>query len=425
MAEAGGCFYLTIAFGKHLFYNVYMDAVEKLGLLSAGACDEVAEEAYLSQPMLRQLPQCGSSLDEKATHSPFCKVRNSQDIPVVHSSLPGGGTITLLKTLQTSVCENDCYYCCFRRGRDFQRTTLTPDEMATAFMQLYRSRRVEGLFLSSGVAGGGIRTQDRLIATAEILRNKLGFRGYIHLKIMPGCERDQVLRGMQLADRVSINLEAPNTERLSRLAPAKVFLEQLLQPLIWVDQIRKDLPSQLGWKGRWPSTTTQFVVGAVGESDLELLTTTAYLHSQVHLARAYYSGFSPVKDTPLENQTRINPWRQNRLYQASFLLRDYGFDLEELPFVQEGNLPLGTDPKLAWAQLNLGEKPVDVNKAEMRDLLRVPGIGPKTAQAILDARCTGRLRQIGDLRRLGVATNRAAPFILLDGFRPARQMALF
>ena len=402
-----------------------MDAVDKLGILSAGACDEVAEEAHLAQPSLGQLPQCGSSPAEQAMHGPTCQTGIYQDIPVVRSSLPGGGTITLLKTLQTSVCENDCYYCCFRRGRDFQRTTLTPDEMAAAFMQLYRSRRVEGLFLSSGVAGGGMRTQDRLIATAEILRRKLGFRGYIHLKIMPGAERDQVLRSMQLADRVSINLEAPNTERLLRLAPAKVFLEQLLQPLQWVDQIRKELPPQRGWKGHWPSTTTQFVVGAVGESDLELLTTTAYLHSQVHLARAYYSGFSPVKGTPLEDHPPINPWRQNRLYQASFLLRDYGFDLEELPFAQEGNLPLGTDPKLAWAQLNLGEKPVEVNKAEMKDLLRVPGIGPKTARAILDARCLGKLSQIGDLRRLGVATNRAAPFILLDGMRPARQMSLF
>ncbi len=402
-----------------------MDPLDRLGALSAGACDEVAEEAHLAQPSLGMLPNCSASPAGRVMHGPTCQTGAYRDVPITHAKLPGGGTIKLLKTLQTSVCENDCYYCCFRRGRDFQRTTLTPDEMAAAFMMLYRGGVVEGLFLSSGVAGGGVRTQDRLIATAEILRHKLGFRGYIHLKIMPGAERDQVLRGMQLADRVSVNLEAPNTERLSKLAPAKMFIEQLLQPLQWVEEMRKELPPQRGWKGRWPSTTTQFVVGAVDESDLELLTTTAYLNRQVKLARAYFSGFNPVAGTPLEDHPAINPWRQNRLYQASFLLRDYGFDLEDLPFVQEGNLPLGTDPKLAWAQLNLGEKPVEVNKAEMKELLRVPGIGPKTAQAILEARRLGKLRQVGDLRRLGVATNRAAPFILLDGVRPARQMSLF
>jgi predicted DNA-binding helix-hairpin-helix protein len=297
--------------------------------------------------------------------------------------------------------------------------------MAQAFMQLYRAKVVEGLFLSSGVVGGGVRTQDKLIDTAEILRHKLGFRGYVHLKIMPGAEYDQVYRAMQLADRVSVNLEAPNTARLSKLAPRKVFMEQLLQPLQWVDQIRHKLPPQQGWNGHWPSTTTQFVVGAVGENDLELLTTTAYLNRQVHLARAYYSGFSPVKGTPLENEPAINPWRQNRLYQASFLLRDYGFDLEELPFVEDGNLPLGADPKMVWAQFNLGEQPVEVNLAEKKELMRVPGIGPKMAQAILEARRLNKFHQLNELRRLGIATNRAAPFILIDGQRPARQMPLF
>jgi predicted DNA-binding helix-hairpin-helix protein len=409
----------------------------------------VADDAHLAQPTLGPLsaffsgslpqdaagkltpfspgllPQCSPDPAERVMNVPTCQTGAYKDVPVTHAALPGGGTIALLKTLQTSVCENDCYYCCFRRGRDFQRTTLTPDEMAQAFMQLYRARVVEGLFLSSGVAGGGVHTQDRLIATAEVLRHKMGFRGYIHLKIMPGAERDQVLRAMQLADRVSVNLEAPNTDRLSKLAPHKIFMEQLLQPLQWVDQIRKQMPPQCGWKGHWPSTTTQFVVGAVGESDLELLTTTAYLHNQVHLARAYFSGFSPVRGTPLENQPAVNPWRQNRLYQASFLLRDYGFDLEELPFIDQGNLPLGADPKLAWAQLNLNEKPVEVNKAEKRDLLRVPGIGPKTAQAILEARRLGQFHQLIELRRVGVAIQRAAPFILIDGKRPARQMSLF
>jgi predicted DNA-binding helix-hairpin-helix protein len=264
-----------------------------------------------------------------------------------------------------------------------------------------------------------------LLDTADILRNKFGFRGYIHLKIMPGAEKEQVYRAMQLADRVSVNLEAPNTDRLSRLAPHKQFLEELLQPLKWVEEIRKTVPAYKGWNGRWPSSVTQFVAGGADESDLELLTTTEWLHKNVRLSRAYFSAFSPIPNTPLENKAAVNPLREHRLYQASFLLRDYGFDLEELPFVDDGNLPLASDPKLAWARQNLSERPVDINRAEKRELLRVPGIGPKGAEAILKARREGRLRELSNLRKLGVAIQRAAPFVLVNGRRSPQQMQLF
>ena len=154
---------------------------------------------------------------------------------------------------------------------------------------------------------------------------------------------------MHLADRLSINLEAPNTTRLASLAPIKQFSEELLQPLRWIDEIRRDQPSIRGWNGRWPSTTTQFVVGAVGESDVELLESTEYLFRQVHLRRPYYSAFNPITGTPFENLPAENPEREFRLYQASFLLRDYGFHMEELPFLPGGRLPLDQDPKQAWA----------------------------------------------------------------------------
>jgi predicted DNA-binding helix-hairpin-helix protein len=270
-----------------------------------------------------------------------------------------------------------------------------------------------------------VRTQDRLIAAAEILRLKMGFRGYLHLKIMPGAERDQVVRAMQLADRVSINLEAPNPNRLEQLAPHKAFHEELWRPLVWVDEIRKSQPASKGWNGRWPSTVTQFVVGGVGESDVELLSTTAHLHQHVGLRRAYFSRFSPVPNTPLENTPPENPWRQHRLYQASFLIRDYGFDLEDLSFQSSGNLPLHTDPKLAWAADNLAERPVEINQANPHELLRVPGIGPKGVQAILSARTRGRLRSEAQLKACGVQMGRAARYILLDGKRPPLQGELF
>ena len=170
---------------------------------------------------------------------------------------------------------------------------------------------------------------------------------------------------------------------------------------------------------------TRIVAGGSDESDLELLTTTDWLMKNVRLTRAYYSAFYPIRDTPMENKAAVNPLREHRLYQASFLLRDYGFDLEDMPFVQDGNLPLATDPKLAWAEQNLSGRPLEINRAERRELLRIPGIGPKGADAILRARRTGKLRDLASLKKLGVVTTRVAPFILLDGRRADRQPALF
>jgi len=283
----------------------------------------------------------------------------------------------------------------------------------------------QGIFLSSGIVGGGMRTQDQLIDTAEILRRKLGYRGYIHLKIMPGAERDQVLRAMQLADRVSVNLEAPNTYRLGLLAPGKQFTEELVRPLHWVESIRCSMPAHLGWNGRWPSSVTQFVVGGAGESDLELVSVSLQLYSQVRLGRVYYSAFNPIPDTPLENLPAASPLREHRLYQASFLLRDYGFDTEDMPFDSQGFLPLDTDPKLAWARLNLTGQPIDINKARRSDLLRIPGVGPKGVQAILSARRQRSLNDLTQLRKLGIHVDRLVPFILLNGKRPAYQQSFW
>ncbi len=389
-----------------------MDAISRLQLLSSQMSLEPAEEAGSSSPAASDPPACFTPKQKDAVY-------------IYPAQLPNGKKIKLLKTLLTSACERDCYYCPFRAGRDFRRATFKPDEFAALFMQLHQVGAAEGIFLSSGVAGGGIRTQDKLIDTAEILRGKLGYRGYLHLKIMPGAEPAQVERAMQLADRVSVNLEAPNTERLLRLAPHKQFIDELIAPLKLVEHIRRTQPSTRNWNGRWPSTTTQFVVGGADESDLELLKTTAWLNQQVGLRRAYFSAFNPVRDTPLENKEATDPLREHRLYQASFLLRDYGFELEDMPFEQSGLLPLQTDPKLAWAQQNLLESPIDVDRADRRALMRIPGVGPRTANALMSARRQQRIRDLSQLRKLGVPTARALPFILLNGRRPAQQLPLF
>lgn len=419
-----------------MFYNQNMDAEVKLQLLADNAAIEPAEDKRIDlQPAgmsADQTAACGHSPAElkraveqiRASDNSALEVKKSS-LGVHHAIMPGGKTIALLKTMLTSACERDCFYCPFRKGRDMRRATFKPDEMAKTFSELNRSRIAEGLFLSSGIAGGGVRTQDKLLDSINILRTKHQYRGYVHLKIMPGSERDQVYRAMQLSDRISINLEAPNTRRLADLAPHKIFLEELLKPLQWADEIRRTQSPFLGWNNKWPSLVTQFVVGAVGENDLEILSTTAYLIKKLRLARTYFSAFNPVRNTPLENTPAENPWREHRLYQSSFLLRDYGFDLEDMPFAQNGFLPLDVDPKIAWAQQNLADKPIEINRADRRDLLRVPGIGPKGVESILSARRKGTLRDLKDLKAIGVIANRAAPFVLLNGHRPNWQLPLW
>ena len=400
-----------------------MDALETLADLSGQMELEHAEESRSSTAGFDRTSQPSAQTEPT---KPACFTPKEKRAAFVHpAQLPNGKQVKLLKTLLSSACERDCYYCPFRAGRDFRRATFKPQEFAELFMKLNQANAAEGIFLSSGIAAGGANTQNKILDTAEILRNKFGFRGYMHLKIMPGAEKGQVRRLMQLADRVSVNLEAPNTERLKKLAPHKVFIEELLRPLKWVEEIRQAEPAHKGWNGRWPSTVTQFVAGGSGESDLELLTTTDWLMKNVRLKRAYFSAFHPIRDTPLENQAAVDPLREHRLYQASFLLRDYGFDLEEMPFLQDGNLPLPTDPKLAWAQQNLKEKPLEINKEDRRELLRIPGIGPKNADAILLARRAGKLRDLNALRKLGIVVARVAPFVLFDGKRAEQQLVMF
>ena len=378
-----------------------MNALDRLNILSSQTTLEAAED----------------------THCPQLSKRKQDAITVSQAVMPNGHMINLLKTLLTSVCEHNCYYCPFRSGRDFQRASFSPDEFARTFIALYNKKIAEGIFLSSGVVRDGILSQDKLIQTAEILRNKYHYRGYLHLKIMPGVEYSQVERSMQLADRVSINLEAPNNEKLKHLAPQKQFADELMKPLRWIDQIRKTVPNNRNWKHRWPSSVTQFVVGAVGDTDLELLTTTEYLYNQLHLTRTYYSAFNPIEDTPLENIPPTPPVRQNRLYQSSFLLRDYNFALEELPFDSSNNLPLDIDPKLAWAQMNIGADPIDIARADYYQLLRIPGIGPRSAKLIIKLRKDTKFRDIHQLSHLSVNIKRAAPFITLNGKKPAIQLS--
>ena len=397
-----------------------MDEIKKLKLSQKYMGLEEEEDASqicLSRPLSVQ--DSMSQADREMER--WIEFLKSKQI-IYKASLPGGGYSNLLKTALSTGCERNCNYCAFRSGRDFRRVLYTPDELAAMYIKLWQRKAVNGLFLSSGLLGGGVATQDRLIKTAEILREKYHYQGYLHLKIMPSCEREQVVRSMQLADRVSVNLEAPSKDFLKELAPQKEFYQELLRPLKWADEIRNSQTSWRNWKGRWASSATQFVVGPAGEKDLDLLGVSAYLLNSLHLRRTFYSAFNPVQDTPFENQIPEQFIRKVRLYQASYLLRDYKFSLEDLPFNEDRNLPLKIDPKLAWAEIHLKENPIEINKAEYEDLLRIPGIGLVGAERILASRKINHLQEIKDLQVLGIQTKRAEPYILMDGKRPQYQM---
>src|ERR1700693_522094 len=350
------------------------DTMTKLALLG----DAAAYEPVGDQPQQerRRVPYQSHSLEECITNV----------------STPTGKR-KILKAMVTTACERNCYYCPFRAGRGkMKRLTFTPDELASGLNTLQQAGKVEGMFLSSGIIKGSVTTQDKIIDTAEIVRTRYHYQGYLHLKVMPGIEYDQLYRLMQLGDRVSVNLEGPTQERLDALAPKKDFQRELLSMLQLAEQIRRTHPYE-----KLAGTVTQFVVGAVGDTDQELLSLSNRLYRHYGLTRAYYSGFSPVTQTPFENLPATDPLREHRLYQASFLLRDYGWSVEDLPFLSDGNMLLDMDPKRAWAERYLREAPIEIMKASRRQLLRVPGIGPAAADAILKARRLDRLTDLSHL----------------------------
>jgi len=296
--------------------------------------------------------------------------------------------------------------------------SLAPAQLATAFMELYRSGRVFGLFLSSAIRGGAVATMDRMLATVELLRGHHAFRGYIHLKLIPGSRSEQIEHAMALATRVSVNMETPTAAHLARIAPGKKFDEEILAPMRQV--ARAIERGQFARAGQ----TTQFVVGAAGEADREVMGAAVQGYRELKLARVYYSAMQPIAGTPVAERAPIPFEREHRLYQADFLLRSYGFSLDDIHFDDTGALPLHTDPKTLWAQKHPERFPVEINQAPMEELLRVPGIGPRSAKRLLAMRRQQRLRDVAALREAGASWNIASPFVLLDGKPAGRQLRL-
>jgi predicted DNA-binding helix-hairpin-helix protein len=271
---------------------------------------------------------------------------------------------------------------------------------------------VQGLFLSSAIPSDADDAQALIVDTAKILRRRYGYQGYMHLKILPGASDAAIEETVRLASRVSVNLEAPSADRLARIAPDKDFSRELLGTL-------QKAVRHAAAVGIPSGVTTQYVAGAAGETDAELLHTSFRLYRSLGLRRVYYSAFQPVAGTPLDGLPATPEIRERRLYQADYLVRQYGFTVDELVFSADGSLPLDRDPKLAWAAAHPEFFPLEVNTAGREELLRVPGFGPVAVGRILAARRQGRLTDSRQLSFFGVRLTKAAPFITIGGRRVA------
>lgn len=328
------------------------------------------------------------------------------------AAVPGRGSTPLFKLLYTDICTNDCAYCSNRVGRDRPRTSFTPDELARLFMELYDKRLVSGLFLSSGIGIDATRTMTEMVKTVDILRHRHDYQGYVHLKILPGASYDCVEAGSRLATRISVNMEAPTAEHLARLSSKKHIYRDIVERMHWVKNL------SAAHEGILPSgQTTQFVVGAAGETDATILTTIQGLYNEIGLRRVYFSAYRPVGDPRLAAVGATPPGREHRLYQVDWLLRVYGFSPTEIELAlgRSGNLPVGKDPKLVIANRQPWLYPLDVNTASYRELVRVPGIGPTSARRICDSRRSHAIGSVRDLGRMGVAVRRALPYIRFGG----------
>ncbi len=338
---------------------------------------------------------------------------------ICHAYTPDGRCISLLKILLTNFCLFDCAYCINRRSSNVQRARFTVDEVVTLTIEFYKRNYIEGLFLSSGIIRSPDYTMEQMMLVAKKLRREHGFAGYIHLKAIPEANPWLIEQAGLFADRLSINLELPDQKSLERLAPEKKAptitsaMGQMHERILEAKEERRRF-SPAG-------QSTQIIVGADATTDKSVLTTSASLYDRFALRRVYYSAFSPIPKASSILPAKAPPLqRENRLYQADWLLRHYGFDVEEIASGGEnGMLDLEIDPKFAWALKNRHCFPVDVNTGPREMLLRVPGLGKRAVDKIIAARRHAKLR-LSDIARLTAGLKRVAPFLITLDHRPTR-----
>ncbi len=382
--------------------------------------------------------------------------------------VPGAGNRRIFRILLTNACQYSCDYCPMRAQRSLPRHALEPEKLARLFMTAFRKGWCDGLFVTSGIPRSPVWAMDRILELVEILRVKMGYRGYLHVKALAGAEPGQVERLVRLVDRVSYNLESACSDTLATHAPEKT-LEAGLAALRTVKKAVEDAENGAGsrpgrsasdgavpGRARKPSparpsqtlsrsrdrspgsapvrsvlragATTQFVVGLGKETDRDLLTFTDRLIKEKLIHHPQFSAFRPIRETPMSGRPETPAIREHRLYQADHLVRDYGFKTEELPFGADGSLPLDTDPKLQWALIHPELFPVELKTASREELRRVPGFGPVSVERFLALRARVSGIDLSALKKLGVVVSRAAGFVTWCGRALGnrfRQAALF
>lgn len=367
---------------------------------------------------------CASSGTSKRQSRDGKGLGSTTGMGICHAYAPDGRCISLLKVLLTNYCIFDCHYCINRKSSNVRRARFTPQEVADLTVTFYRRNYIEGLFLSSGIVKSPDHTMEQLIETARILREEHQFRGYIHLKTIPEADPELVARAGLYADRVSINVELPTREGLTRLAPDKNEgrIEGAMGGIRSAIAEARDAARRFRHAPRFApgGQSTQMIVGADAASDAAIIGRAARLYDGYGLRRVYYSAFSPIPDASAVLPLKRPPLqREHRLYQSDWLMRFYGYQAEEVAQAAgaDGMLPLDIDPKLAWALRFRDRFPVDVNRAPREVLLRVPGLGVKAVNALIAARRYRRLR-LEDVGKVTVSLAKVRPFIVTLDWRP-------
>ncbi|XXF09073.1 putative DNA modification/repair radical SAM protein [Pseudomonas sp. D1-3] len=381
-----------------------MELIEKLTVLADAAKYDVS---------------CASSGAPKRSSKGQSGMGATDGMGICHSFTPDGRCVALLKILLTNFCLYDCQYCVNRRSSDVPRARFTPEEVVTLTLDFYRRNCISGLFLSSGIIRSADYTMEQLNRVAKLLREEHEFRGYIHLKTIPDASPELIAEAGRYADRLSVNIELPTETSLIRLAPEK-SVAPIKQAMGTIRNGVEEADSEKRAPAFAPAgQSTQMIVGADATDDSTILHTAQSLYGDFHLKRVYYSAFSPIPQSPKSVPFEAPPLlREHRLYQADFLMRGYGFKANEL-LDGPGNLALDIDPKLAWALNNRQHFPVDLNRADVTLIARIPGIGVLSAQRLVALRRQKRIR-FEDVGRLRCVLEKAKPFIVTQDYRPAQ-----
>ncbi len=354
------------------------------------------------------------------------QIGSTEGMGICHSYTPDGRCVSLLKILLTNYCIYDCRFCVNRVSSDTPRARFTVEEVVKLTMDFYKRNYIEGLFLSSGIIQNSDYTMQQLMLVAKTLRERERFGGYIHLKTIPGASQELIDQAGMFADRLSVNVELPTDADLEQLAPEKdaTQIQGAMDGIKnKIEELRTDAQRGLRAPKFAPAgQSTQMIVGATPTPDATILQTASQLYQEHKLRRVYYSAYSPIPHADAQLPGKSPPLvREHRLYQADWLLRFYGFDVNEIVVTNDRNLDLDIDPKLAWALANRHRFPIDVNKAPREELLRIPGIGARGVAKILQMRPVRSLR-VADLKRLRVAWNRAQAFVIAADHNPGLQL---